>query len=78
MCARGRGWARVTAPVLFAVPAFAAALKADVNPVPLVTLPGLLSAAGLLAGLAAVVLLRHRSSGPYFGAGAPRLTRKQC
>ena len=36
-----------------------------------VTLPGLLFAAGLLAGLAAVVLLWHRSSGPYFRADVP-------
>jgi hypothetical protein len=71
MCARGRGWARVTAAVLFAVPALAIALRADGNPAPQITLPDLLFDAGLLVGLAAVVLLWHRSSGPYFGAGAP-------
>jgi hypothetical protein len=36
-----------------------------------VTLPGLLFAADLLAGLAAVILLWHRSSGPYFRADVP-------
>jgi hypothetical protein len=72
MCARGRGWARVTATVLFAAPALVVALTAYGHPrIHHVTLPGLLFAAGLLAGLAAVVLLWHPSSGPYFRADVP-------
>lgn len=69
MCARGNGSARVTATVLFAVAVLVVArnvyryfLFDDVTP------GGLLFAASVLAGLAAVVLLWHRSSGPYFRA----------
>ncbi len=69
MCARGNGSARVTATVLFAVPALVVARNAYLHPhIDRVTLTGLLFAASLLAGLAAVVLLWHRSSGPYFRA----------
>jgi hypothetical protein len=72
MCARGHAGARFTATVLFAVPAFVVARNAYTHPhISHVTLPGLLFAAGLLAGLAAVVLLWHRSSGLYFSADVP-------
>ena len=72
MCAQGRDWARGTATVLFAVPALAAAVHAFEHPhINRVTLSGLLVTAGLLAGLAAVVLLWHPSSGPYFRPGTP-------
>jgi hypothetical protein len=72
MCARGYGSARVTATVLFAVPALTVARNAYLHPhIDHVTLAGLLFAASLLAGLAAVVLLWHRSSGPYFRADVP-------
>lgn len=72
MCARGRGSARVTATVLFAVAVLVVALNAyrDAR-FGHVTLEGLLFAASVLAGLAAVVLLWHRSSGPYFRADVP-------
>ena len=67
MSARGYGGARVTATVLFAVPALVVACNAYLHPrIHHVTVPGLLFAADLLAGLGAVVLLWHRSSGPYF------------
>ena len=73
MCARGNGSARVTATVLFAVAVLVVARSVyryfrfdDVTPVGL-----LLFAASVLAGLAAVVLLWHRSSGPYFRADVP-------
>ena len=72
MCARGNGSARVTATVLFAVAVLVVArnvyryfLFDDV------TAGGLLFAASVLASLAAVVLLWHRSSGPYFRADVP-------
>jgi hypothetical protein len=72
MCARGHPLARVTATVLFAAPALVVARNAYGHPrIHHVTLAGLLFAAGLLAGLAAVVLLWHRSSGPYFRADVP-------
>lgn len=71
MCARGHGWVRVTATVLFAAPALVVARNAYGHPrIHHVTVAGLLFVAGLLAGLAAVVLLWHRSSGPYFRADA--------
>jgi hypothetical protein len=72
MCARGDGGARVTATVLFAVPALVVVGNTYGHPrIHHVTLPGLLFAAALLAGFAAVVLLWHRSSGPYFRADSP-------
>jgi hypothetical protein len=72
MCARGNGPARVAATVLFAVPALVVARNAYLHPhIGHVTLAGLLFAATLLAGLAVVVLLWHRSSGPYFRADIP-------
>lgn len=72
MARRGDGSARVTATVSFAVPALVLARDAYLHPhIGHVTLAGLLLAAALLAGLAAVVLLWHRSSGPYFRADAP-------
>jgi hypothetical protein len=72
MCARGNGSARVTATVLFAVPALVVARNAYLHPhIGHVTLAGLLFGASMLAGLAAVVLLWHRSSGPYFRADVP-------
>ncbi len=72
MCARGRDGARAMATVLFAAPALVVAGNAYGHPrIHHVTLPGLLFAACLLAGLAAVVLLWHRSSGQYFRADVP-------
>ncbi|HEX7160982.1 MAG TPA: hypothetical protein VF223_07065 [Trebonia sp.] len=72
MSARGHGPARGAATVLFAVPALTVARNAYLHPrIDHVTLAGLLFAASLLAGLAAVVLLWHRSSGPYFRADVP-------
>ena len=72
MAARGHGSARVTATVLFAVPALVVARNAYLHPhIDHVTLVGLLFVAALLAGLAAVVLLWHRSSGPYFRGDVP-------
>jgi hypothetical protein len=72
MCAQGRDWARGTATVLFAVPALATAVDAYKHPhIPHVTLPGVLVTAGLLAGLAAVILLWHPSSGLYFRTDIP-------
>jgi hypothetical protein len=69
MCARGDGSARVAATILFAAPALVVARNAYLHPhIGHVTLAGLLFAASLLAGLTAVVLLWHRSSGPYFTA----------
>ena len=68
----GPGGARVTATVLFAAPALVVARNAYEHPrIHHVTVPGLLFAAGLLAGLAAVVLLWHRSSGLCFRADVP-------
>jgi hypothetical protein len=72
MCGRGYGEARVTATILFAVPALVVARNVFLHPrIQHVPLSGLLFAAGLLAGLAAVVLLWHRSSGPYFREDVP-------
>jgi hypothetical protein len=72
MSARGNSSARVTATVLFAIPLLVVARNAYLHPhIDHVTLAGLLFAASVLAGLAAVVLLWHRSSGPYFRADVP-------
>ena len=72
MSARGDGSARGTATALFAVPALVVARNAYLHPhIGHVTLAGLLFAASLLAGLAAVILLWHRSSGPCFRADVP-------
>jgi hypothetical protein len=72
ICARGRDWARGTATVLFAVPALTTAVNLCEHPhIPHVTLSGLLLTASLLAGLAAVVLLWHPSSGPHFRTDIP-------
>jgi hypothetical protein len=71
MCARGNRPARVTATALFAVAVLVVARNVYRNiRFDQVTPTGLLFAASVLAGLAAVVLLWHRSSGPYFRADA--------